>query len=272
MTIHRTAVVDDKAKIAPDAEIGPYAVIGPNVTIGSGTKIGAHAIIDGVTTIGANCHIFPGASIGLEPQDLSYKQEPTGVKIGDNVVLREYVTIHRAVKEGFTIIGDETFLMNYVHIAHNCKLGKGVILANSTMMAGYVTIEDYVVTSGMCIFHQHVRLGRLSMLSGMTGTRLDLPPFSTCDGRPAMVRGVNAIGMRRRGIKQEVRSAVKEAYRLIYRSGLNVSQALARIEEEIQPFPEVNEIVEFFRTTKRGVAGLITENAELMDELPSEAI
>jgi UDP-N-acetylglucosamine acyltransferase len=272
MTIHSTAVIDSNAQIAPDAEIGPYAVIGPNVKIGSRTKIGAHTIIDGVTTIGANCNIFPGASIGLEPQDFGYKGEPTGVILGDNVVIREYVTIHRASKEGFTMIGDETFLMNYVHIAHNCKLGKGVILANSTMMAGHVTIEDYVVTSGMCIFHQHIRIGRLSMLSGMTGTRLDLPPFSTCDGRPAMVRGVNAIGMRRRGIKQETRSAVKEAYRLIYRSGLNVSQALERIEQDIQPYPEVTEVVEFFRSTKRGVAGLITENAELMEELPSEAI
>jgi UDP-N-acetylglucosamine acyltransferase len=270
--IHNTAVVDSNAKIAQDAEIGPYAVIGPHVTIGSRTKIGAHAIIDGITTIGNNCKIFPGASIGLEPQDLSYKQEPTGVVMGNNVVIREYVTIHRATKEGFTCIGDDSFLMNYVHIAHNCRLGQGVILANGTMMAGYVTIEDYVVTSGMCIFHQHVRIGRLSMLSGMTGTRLDLPPFSTCDGRPAMVRGVNAIGMRRRGIKQEARSAVKEAYRLIYRSGLNVSQALERIAQAIQPYPEVSEVVEFFRTTKRGVAGLITENAELMEELPSEAI
>lgn len=272
MSIHSTAVIDGKAQIAEDAQIGPCAVIGPNVSIAAGTTIGAHAIIDGVTTIGTNCKIFPGASIGLEPQDLSYKQEPTGVKIGNNVVLREYVTIHRATKEGFTQIGDDVFLMNYVHIAHNCRLGQGVILANGTMMAGYVTIEDHVVTSGMCIFHQHVRIGRLSMLSGMTGTRLDLPPFTTCDGRPAMVRGVNAIGMRRQGVKQDVRSAVKEAYRLIYRSGLNVSQALERIQQDIQPHPEVNEIVEFFRTTKRGVAGLITQNAELMEELPSEAI
>ena len=134
MTIHRTAIVADGAQIDPSVEIGPYAVIGPNVKIGRGTKIGPHAVIDGVTTIGENCHIFAGASIGREPQDLSYKDEPTGVIIGDRVTIREYVTIHRASHEGFTVVGDECFLMNYVHIAHNCKLGRGVIMANSTML------------------------------------------------------------------------------------------------------------------------------------------
>jgi UDP-N-acetylglucosamine acyltransferase len=272
MVIHKTAIIGDGAVIDATAEIGPYAVIGPNVKIGSGTKVGAHVVIDGHTTIGSDCQLFAGASIGLEPQDLSYKGEPTGVILGDRAVIREYVTIHRATKEGFTTIGDDCFLMNYVHIAHNCQLGTGVILANSTMMAGYVSIGDYTVMSGMCIFHQFVRVGRMAMLSGMTGTRLDLPPFTTCDGRPAMVRGVNAVGLRRRGVNQATRSAVKEAYRMIYRSGLNVSQALARIEEEIEPYAEVKEVVDFFRSSKRGVAGVITADAEIMEELPAEVI
>jgi UDP-N-acetylglucosamine acyltransferase len=272
MAIHTTAIVGDGAVIDATAEIGPYAKIGSNVKIGGGTKVGAHVVIDGHTTIGKDCKIFAGATIGLEPQDLGYKGEATGVIIGDRTVIREYVTIHRATKEGFTSIGDDCFLMNYVHIAHNCKLGNGVILANSTMMAGYVTIGDYTVTSGLCVFHQFVRVGRLAMLSGMTGARLDLPPFSTCDGRPAMVRGFNAIGLRRRGVTQVTRSAIKEAYRLIYRSGLNVSQALARIEEEIQPYPEITEIVDFFKSSKRGVAGVITADVGLLEEIPAEVI
>lgn len=272
MTIHKTAIIGDGARIHEAAEIGPYVIIGANVEVGAGTTIGAHAVIDGHTKIGSDCRIFPGASIGLEPQDLRYKGEPTGVIIGNKVIIREYATIHRATGEGFTTIGDECFLMNYVHIAHNCKLGKGVILANSTMMAGHVSLGDYTVMSGMCIFHQFVRVGRLCMLSGMTGTRLDLPPFSTCDGRPAMVRGINAVGLRRQGANPTVRSAVKEAYRLIYRSNLNVSQALARIEEEIEPFAEIKELVEFFRSSKRGVAGIIADNAEIIEEFPAEVI
>lgn len=272
MTIHQTAIIQDGAQIAAGAEIGPYAVIGPAVKIGTGTKIGAHAVIDGHTTIGDNCQIFAGASIGLEPQDLRYKGEPTGVIIGDRAVIREYVTIHRATGEGFTTIGDDCFLMNYVHIAHNCRLGKGVILANSTMMAGHVSIGDHTVMSGMCIFHQFVRVGRLCMVSGLTGTRLDMPPFSTCDGRPALIRGVNTVGMKRQGVGLAVRSAVKETYRLIYRSGLNVSQALSKVEEEIELFPEVKEILDFFKTSKRGVIGAGDGSTEALEELPAEAL
>jgi len=255
MTVHRTAVVADGAQIAETAEIGPYAVIGPNVRIGKGTKIGAHAIIDGVTTIGEDCNIYAGASIGLDPQDLAYKGEPTGVIIGDRVTIREYATIHRATKEGFTIIGDDCFLMNYVHIAHNCKLGRGVIMANSTMFAGYGTIGDYSVFSGQIVAHQDVRIGRMCMISGMSGLRVDIPPFTTTSGRRARVRAVNVIGMRRQKFAAPVRTAIKEAYRLLYRTELNVSQALEKIETEIEQFPEIQEILEFFRTSKRGVVG-----------------
>lgn len=272
MPIHKTALICDGALIDEAAEIGPYAVIGPNVKIGARTSIGAHAVIDGHTTIGSDCRIYAGASIGLEPQDLRYKGEPTGVLIGDRVTVREYVTIHRATGEGFTTVGDECFLMNYVHIAHNCTLGKGVILANSTMMAGHVSIGDYTVMSGMCIFHQFVRVGRVCMMSGMTGTRLDLPPFTMCDGRPAMVRGVNVVGLRRLGLSQAVRSQIKEAYRLLYRSGMNRSDALLKIEETLEPVPEIAEIVEFVRSSKRGVAGVVGESAEILEEVPVEAI
>lgn len=272
MGIHKTAIIYDGAQIDESAEIGPYAVIGANVQIEAGTTVGAHAVIDGMTTVGSGCRIFAGAAIGLEPQDLGYKGEPTGVVIGDRTVIREYVTIHRATREGFTQVGSDCFLMNYVHIAHNCKLGNGVILANSTMMAGYVTFGDNVVTSGMCIFHQHVRIGRLCMISGLTGTRKDLPPFAMCDGRPAMVRGVNSIGLKRNGIGPQVRTAIKEAYRLLYRSGMNLSQALPVVEEQVEPYPEIREITEFIKTSKRGVTGDVAEQPEIMDEVPADVL
>jgi UDP-N-acetylglucosamine acyltransferase len=255
MTIHRTAIISDGAQIHETAEIGPYAVIGPNVKIGARTKVGAHAVIDGVTTIGEDCHIFAGASIGLEPQDLSYKGEPTGVVIGDRVTIREYVTIHRATQEGFTVIGDECFLMNYVHIAHNGKLGKGVIMANSTQVAGHVVIGDHAVFAGQIVVHQHCRIGRFCMVSGVSGVRVDLPPFATTSGRRPRVRAVNVIGMRRHKFAPEVRTAIKEAYRIIYRTDLNITQALEKIEQELQPFDEIKEIVQFFRSSKRGVVG-----------------
>lgn len=252
--VHKTAVIADGAEVHESADIGPFAVIGSHVKIGPGTKIGAHAVIDGYTTIGENCQIFAGAAIGLEPQDLKYTNEPTGVIIGNNCVIREYVTIHRATKEGFTVLGDNCFLMNYAHVAHNCKVGSGVIMANATTLAGHVEVGDGAVFAGMVILHQHVKIGRFCMLGGMTGSRVDLPPFTLCDGRPAMVRGMNVIGLRRNKMGPEKRSAIKQAYKLIYRSGLNHSQAIAKIKEEIEAFDEINEICDFFATSKRGVA------------------
>lgn len=252
--IHKTAVISDGANVHHSANVGPFAVIGPHVTIGEGTTIGAHAVIDGHTTIGANCKIYAGAVIGLEPQDLKYAGEPSGVTMGNNVTVREYVTIHRATGDRQTIIGDDCFLMNYVHIAHDCRLGKGVIMANNTCLAGHVTIGDYCVFAGYCIVHQHVTIGRGTMIGGMTGTRVDLPPFTTCDGRPAAVRGINVIGLRRQKFGPQVRASIKQAYKLLYRSGLNFSQAIARIKGELEPSPEVDEICRFFQDSKRGVA------------------
>lgn len=274
MTIHKTAIIQDGAQIHDSVEIGPYAVIGPNVKIGEGTKVGSHAIIDGHTTIGKNCNIFAGASIGLEPQDLKYGGEPTGVIMGDRVTVREYVTIHRGTGERNTLVGDDCFLMNYVHIAHDCKLGKGVILTNNTGFAGHVEVGDNVVFSGYCIVHQNVKIGRGVMMGGMTGTRLDLPPFTLVDGRPAAVRGINKIGLRRQGFNAELRKAIQITYKMLYRYGLNTSQAITRIQEEIEPYPEIKEITEFFANSKRGVAPAFGEYAEasVMEEVPIDEI
>jgi len=251
--IHPTAIIGDGARIHETVQVGPYAVIGPNVEIGAGTKIGAHAIIDGITTIGADCNIFAGASVGLEPQDLSYKGEPTGVIIGDRVTLREYSTVHRGTGDRFTSVGDDCFFMNYSHVAHDCQIGRGVILANSATFGGHCQVGDFVVCGGLVVFHQHVRVGRMAMISGILGTRQDLPPFAICDERPARVVGVNAVGMRRQKFAAPLRSAIKSAYKLIYRSNLNTAQALAKIEEELPALPELKEIVDFYRSSKRGV-------------------
>lgn len=270
MSIHSTAIIAEGAKIASSADIGPYAVIGKNVSIGERTVVGPHCVIDGDTTIGADCKIYASVAIGLDPQDFGYKGEPTGVIIGDRVTLREFVTIHKATKEGHTILGNDCFLMNYCHVAHNCKLGNGVIMANNATLGGYVQVGDNVVFGGTVAVHQNVKIGRLVMMGGITGTRKDMPPFAMMDGRPAKVCGINIIGMRRNKLGQEVRTAVKEAYRLIYREGLNQKVALDKVERELGHISEVMEIVEFYRTSRRGVCIAMTSYDEIRDEAPSE--
>jgi UDP-N-acetylglucosamine acyltransferase len=251
--IHSTAIIADGAEIHETAEIGPYVIVGANVKIGKGTKVGPHTVIDGHTTIGEDCNIFAGASIGLAPQDLGYKGEPTKVQIGNRVTIREYVTIHRATKDGVTTIGDDCFFMNYTHVAHDCKVGNGVIMANGSMLGGHVQVGDQAILAGVCVIHQHCRVGRMLLMSGLSATRQDLPPFAMVDGRPSTVRGVNAIGLKRKQIPPANRKAIKEAYRIIYRTDANITEALEQIEKEIEPFPEIVEIAEFYRSSKRGV-------------------
>jgi UDP-N-acetylglucosamine acyltransferase len=206
--------------------------------------------------------VYPGASIGLDPQDLSYKGEPTGVIVGDRVTVREHATIHKASKSDFTIVGDDCYLMNYAHIAHDCVVGNGVIMANSATLAGHVVVGDHTVMAGMVVIHQFVRIGRLCMISGLSGSRLDLPPFSMCDGRPARVRGINRIGLKRNMVKPQVRAALQKAFRLIYMSDENTAQSLQRIEREVEPLPEIVELLDFFRSTKRGVVGKTNSDEE----------
>jgi UDP-N-acetylglucosamine acyltransferase len=259
--IHRTAVVAETASIAIDAEIGPYAVIGENVKIGNRTKIGAHAIVDGITYIGDDCKIFAGASIGLPPQSISYKDEPTGVRIGNRVTVREYATVHRATEPGgSTVIGDDCFLMNYSHVAHDCLLGQGVIMANGSTLAGHVVVGDNTVMAGQCVFHQFVRIGRLCMVSGFSGSRMDVPPFVMIAENPPTIKGLNAVGLKRAKFAPQVRSAIKNAYRVLYRSGFNFAQAIQQLEQNGQICEEVREIIDFYRTTKRGVLGLYSES------------
>ena len=251
--IHPTAIISPSANIADSVEIGPYCVIGPDVEIKENTYVGPHVIIEGKVEIAANCKLVAACSIGLPPQDISYAGENTGVKIGEGTVIREYVTIHRAVKEGFTIIGKNCFLMNCVHIGHNVKLGNYVIIANSSILGGYIEVEDYVFISGLSAIHQYCRIGESAMVGGLTGARLDLPPYFIADGRPAKIRGVNKVGLKRRGIKPDVRIEIERAYKLIYQSGLNTTNAIEKIEKELNQYPEIKNIIEFFKTSKRGI-------------------
>lgn len=251
--VHPTAIIDSGAKLHETVRVEPYAVIGANVTIGAHTRIGSHCVIDGHTTIGENCRFFAGVTVGLEPQDLSYKDEPTGVIIGDRTVLREYVTIHRGTGDRMTMVGSDCFLMNNCHVAHDCRLGDGVILANSTVFGGHCQVGDNAVIGGLTVFHQHCRIGRMVMISGFSATRQDIPPFSTVDGRPMVIRSVNLVGMRRKKFGPELRTAIKQTYVLINRSGLNNAQALELVNEKYGQYPEVQEIIDFYRSSKRGV-------------------
>jgi len=229
--IHPTAVISDRAEIAPNVKIGAYAVIGDNVKIGSQTTIGSHVVIEGPTEIGANNRIFPGAVIGLEPQDLKYQGANSWVKIGDDNLIREYVTINRATDEGeITEIGNHTLLMACVHVAHNCVIGDEVVIANNVALAGHVHIEEKATIGGVLGIHQFVHIGKLAMVGGMSRIDRDVPPYTLVAGNPARVRSLNLIGLKRRGYSSEDIAQLKKAFRLLYRSSYRLEEALVQLE------------------------------------------
>jgi UDP-N-acetylglucosamine acyltransferase len=242
--MHPTAVVHDGAQLHPTVKVGPYAVIGAHVTIGPGTEIGAHVVIDGQTTIGAQNRIFPGAAIGLESQDLKYDGSMSRVVIGDNNLIREYVTINRATKAGeATLVGNHNMLMAYSHVAHNCVVEDNVIIANSVALAGHVYVESGARISGMVGVHQFVRIGRLVMIGGLSRIDRDVPPFTLVNGNPAQVRGLNQVGLQRAGLTADpqVYRELKQAYRLAYRSGESLSDVVEKLSQG-----EHNDLVRHF--------------------------
>lgn len=252
--IHETAVVHPGARLGKDVEIGPYAVIGENVLIGDGTKIGAHAVIDGWTSIGKNCVIFPSASIGSEPQDLKFKGEKSYVFIGDNTKIREFATVNRATGEGEeTRIGSHCLLQAYTHVAHNCIVGNHVIMSNAATLAGHVIVEDRAVIGGLAGVHQFVKIGRNVMVGGLTKITQDIPPFVIVDGNPAKVRGLNNVGIARAGVDETARRNLKKAYKLLYRSGLSLAQAIAMMEQELETGEEIEHMMRFLRNAERGI-------------------
>ena len=265
--IHETAVIAPGARIGKNVSIGAYTVIGENVEIDDGAIIYPHVTITGWTHIGKETKIFPYTTIGAEPQDLKFVGEKSYVYIGDRTTLRECITVHRATGEGeCTRIGNDCLLMATVHIAHNCQLGNNIVMSNASMLAGHVIVEDRAVIGGMTGVHQFVKIGRRAMVGGMAKLIQDVVPYTMVDGHPARAIGLNAVGIKREGVDLEGRRALKQAYRILYRSGLNVAQAIEQIEAEVPKCEEVNHILEFLRGAERGVCRARTKGAALIDE------
>ncbi len=256
MKAHPTAIIHPRAQVASSVTVGPYSLIGENVELGEGTEVMSHAVIDGHTRIGKDNRIFPYASIGLAPQDLKYGGEPTRVEIGDGNTLREFVTIHRGTGEsGVTRIGDHNLLMAYVHIAHDCVIGNHVVMANGASLAGHVEVQDYAIVEPFCGIHQYCRIGKYAFLGAYSVVNKDILPYSkTSAPRPVDMYGANTIGLERRGISKEEISELQAALKLLSRSKLNTTQALEAIEARGFKSSHVDVLVEFIRTSPRGVA------------------
>lgn len=253
--IHPTSVVHPKARIGQDCEIGPFCVIGENVELGPRCVLHSHVVIDGHTTLGRENEVFPFASLGLKTQDLKWKGGITRTEIGDHNTFRECVTVHSATGDGEkTVIGSRNHILAYCHIAHNARLGNGIVMSNVATLAGHVLVEDDAVIGGLAAVHQFCRIGRMSMIGGCSKVVQDIVPYMIGDGNPAEVRTINRVGMERKGITEEAQSALRQAYKILFREGLTVTNALARIEKEMPALPEIKHLVEFIRTSERGIS------------------
>ena len=254
-SIHSSAVVHCKAQIGDDCVIGPFCVIGENVVLGPRCNLYSHVVIDGHTSLGQGNEVFPFASIGLKTQDLKWNGGVTRTQIGDNNTFRECVTIHSATGDGeATIVGSDNHILAYSHIAHNVTLGNSIIMSNVATLAGHVSVEDHAVVGGLVAVHQFCRIGRMSMIGGCSKVVQDIPPFMIADGNPAETRTVNKVGMERNGVSAEVQTAMRQAYKILFREGLTISNALARIEAELPPLPEIQHLIKFVRTSERGIS------------------
>jgi len=252
--IQSTAQIAPSAALAENVEVGHYTVIGPEVKIGSGTRIGDHCVLTGNTTIGKNCQLFTGAVIGSVPQDKKYHGENTEIVVGDNNVIREYVTINLGtVANGRTVIGNNNLIMAYAHIAHDCVIQDYVVLANVGTLAGHILVEERAILGGLAAVHQFVRIGKLSIVGGCSKVIQDIPPFSMCDGHPARVRSLNKVGLERSGINKEAKANLKTAFKILFNSGLTVPHALGRVEQELPVTPEITHLINFIKNSKRGV-------------------
>lgn len=250
--VHATALVDPRAGLGGDVQVGPFAVIGPEVEIGARTRVGAHAVLEGRTTIGADCLVGHGAVVGAEPQDLKYRGEPTAVVIGDRTRLREYVTVHRATAaRGVTRVGADCFLMSYVHIAHDCEVGDGTVIANAVQLAGHVTIGRHVTIGGLTPIHQFVRIGDYAMIGGGSRVPTDVPPYARAVGDPLRLFGVNAVGVTRAGMPAEERRALSHAFRLLFNSARSRAEVLTELAGSA--LPSVQALLSFLTATDRGV-------------------
>lgn len=254
MQIHPAAIVSKKAKLADDIQVGPYSVITDNVSIGVGTKIGAFCVIEGNTSIGKACEIFTGAVIGSRPQDLKYKGEKVFLEIGDENIIREYCTFNPGTEEGAkTVVGSNNLFMAYSHVAHDCVIGNNCVIANNGTLAGHVTIEDRAVVGGLVAIHQFVRIGTLSIIGGCSKVVQDIPPYSTCDGHPARIYGLNLVGLRRQNIHKDTIQQLDHAFKILFNEGFTLEHALGKVEKEVKISQEVSHLINFVKNSQRGI-------------------
>jgi UDP-N-acetylglucosamine acyltransferase len=252
--IHPTAIIHPKAQLGSNCQVGPYCVIGEHVTLGGNCRLYSHVVIDGHTALGRGNEIFPFAALGLKTQDLKWQGGVTHLRIGDDNVFREGVTIHSATKDGdATVVGSNNLFLTNVHIAHDCRLGNHIIMSGFAGLAGHVVVEDYATLGGYTAVHQFCRIGTLSMTGGCSRIPQDVTPFTIVEGNPAVARAVNKIGLERAGLTGEAQAALRAAYKIIFREDLSTANALAKVEAELPALPEVKHLVQFIRTSERGI-------------------
>lgn len=253
--IHPSAVIHPKARLGENCEIGPYCTIGENVELGPACKLHSHVVIDGHTKLGARNEVFPFASIGLKTQDLKWKGGVTRTEIGDENTFREYVTVHSATGDGeVTKIGSNNHILAYSHIAHNVILGNHIIMSNVATLAGHVTVEDHAVIGGLAAVHQFCRIGKMAIIGGCSKVVQDVPPFMLADGNPAETRTINKVGMERNGVSEEGQAALRTAYKILFREGLTIPNALAKITGDLPNIPEIQHLIRFVQTSERGIS------------------
>ncbi len=254
MSIHPTVIIDSSAQLGQDIEIGPHSIIGPEVIIGDGVHIANSVVIHKNTRIGSGCRIFTGAVLGTEPQDLKYQGEKTWLEVGENTTIREYVTLNLGTAESNrTVIGNEALLMTYSHVAHDCVIGDHVILANAVNIAGHVEVHNHAYIGGMVPIHQFCKIGRHAMVGGGFRVTRDVCPYMRVAGYPLRVIGLNTIGLERRGVSPETIRTLRQVYKMLFRSQLNVSQAVQRISRDLPRIDEIDEILHFIENSRRGL-------------------
>jgi UDP-N-acetylglucosamine acyltransferase len=253
--IHPTAIVDAKAELGRDVEVGPYSIIGPDVIVGDRTRIGAHTIIEPFVNISPDCQIYQYAAIGAPPQSLKFAGEKSFVKIGRRSVIREFVTVHRgtAFGGGVTEVGEENFLMAYTHVAHDCKIGRRVVMANNATLAGHITIGDHATIGGLVAIHQFVQIGQYAFIGGKSAIPKDVPPYVIAAGDRARLHGLNSVGLKRAGFSKSTLAALKKTYRIIFRIGLTLNEAIERVIAEVEQIPEVVGFIDFIKSSQRGI-------------------
>ena len=253
--IHSTAVVHPKAELGDGCEVGPFCVLGENVSLGAGCKLQSHVVVDGHTTLGAGNELFPFAAIGLKTQDLKWKGGVTRTLIGDHNVFRENTTVHSATNDGdATVIGSHNHFLAYTHIAHDCRVGSHIVMSNVGTLAGHVIVEDHAIIGGLAAVHQFCRIGRMAIIGGCSKVVQDVPPFMLADGNPAETKALNKVGLERNGVSEDSQAALKKAFKILFRDGLTVSNALVKIEAELPQLPELQHLIAFVKASERGIS------------------